>query len=55
MSAPFIVWIVMIVIRAYGGMTRVDAPLSAFTLTVPVYALLLVEGMRARRAYRVAG
>lgn len=55
MSAPFVVWIAMIVVRAFGGMTEVDAPLAAFTLTVPVYALLLVEGMRARRAYRVAG
>jgi hypothetical protein len=55
MAAPFVVWIGMIVVRAYGGVTEVDAPLSAFTLTVPVYALLLVEGIRARRAHRVAG
>ena len=55
MTAPFVVWIAMIVVRAFGGMTEVDAPLSAFTLTVPVYALLGVEGLRARRAYRVAG
>jgi len=54
MSAPFVVWIAMIVVRAFGGMTEVDAPLSAFTLTVPVYALLVVEGIRAR-SQRVAG
>ena len=54
MTAPFVVWIAMIVVRAFGGMTEVDAPLSAFSLTVPVYALLAVEGIRAR-AYRVAG
>ena len=55
MTVPFVIWIAMIVARAFGGMTEVDAPMSAFSLTVPGYALLLVEAMRARREHRVAG
>ena len=49
LSGPFLVWIAMIVIRAFGGHTVVDAPWSAFSVVSGVYLLLLVEGLRARR------
>jgi len=49
MSAPFLVWIALIVVRAIGGNTTVDSPISAMALPVTVYAVLLVEGLRARR------
>lgn len=49
MSGPFIVWIALIVARAYSGVLRLDVPDSAFAVMAAVYALLLVEGVRARR------
>lgn len=48
-SAPFIVWIALIVQRARAGITVVDIPLSAFAVLTAVYLVLLVEGTRARR------
>jgi hypothetical protein len=48
-SAPFVVWIALIVQRALVGTTVVDVPLSAFAVMTAVYALLLVEAIRARR------
>lgn len=54
LAAPFVLWIGIIVARAFAGQTEVDAPLSAFALSAAVYGLLIVEGMRARRQ-RVAG
>ena len=54
LAAPVVVWMGMIVVRAIGGNTHVDAPLSAFAISAAVYGLLAVEGMRARRE-RVAG
>ena len=53
LAAPFVIWMAMIVARAFAGYTKVDAPLSAFALSAAVYGLLFVEGMRARR--QVAG
>jgi len=50
LSGPFVVWIAMIVTRAFGGHTEVDAPWSAFSVVAGGYLLLLVEGLRARRA-----
>lgn len=49
LSTPFVVWIAMIVTRAFGGMTTVDVPVSAFAVMVAVLSLLLIEGIRARR------
>ena len=49
MSAPFVVWIALIVQRARAGITDVDVPLSGFAVVAAVYLLLLVEGIRARR------
>jgi hypothetical protein len=49
MAAPILVWIPMIVIRAFQGVLVVDAPLSAFAVIAAVYQVLLVEGIRARR------
>jgi hypothetical protein len=49
MSVPFVVWIAMIVVRAFRGITRVDIPLSAFAVVAAVMLVLLVEGIRARR------
>ena len=49
MSGPFLVWIALIVARAYSGILRLDVPDSAFAVMIAVYALLLVEGIRARR------
>jgi len=48
-SAPFVVWIALIVQRAFAGNTTLETPYSAFAVVVAVSALLLVEGMRARR------
>jgi len=48
-SAPFAVWIALIVQRALAGNTTLETPYSAFAVVVAVSALLLVEGMRARR------
>ena len=50
LSAPILVWIGMIVVRAvFLGVTTVDVPVSAFGVIAAVYGLLLVEGIRARR------
>ena len=48
-STPFVVWIALIGVRAFGGVTTVDVPWSAFALPLAVCTLLLVEGLRARR------
>jgi hypothetical protein len=50
LAAPMIVWIGMIVVRAARGDTDVDTPPSAFAIMAAVYLVLLVEGLRARRA-----
>ena len=48
MSTPFVIWIAMIVVRAYGGNMVVDVPWSAMAVMVAVWLVLLVEGIRAR-------
>jgi hypothetical protein len=48
MSTPFCVWIALIVVRAQSGGTAVDVPWSAFAVMMAVYAVLFVEGVRAR-------
>jgi hypothetical protein len=48
-SAPFLVWIALIIQRARAGVTVVDIPWSAFAVVTAVCLLLLVEGIRARR------
>jgi len=48
MSTPFCVWIALIVVRAQSGVTAVDVPWSAFAVMMAVYAVLFVEGVRAR-------
>ena len=48
-SGPFLFWIALIVQRARVGITAVDVPWSAFAVATPVYLLLLVEAIRARR------
>ncbi|HEX6837911.1 MAG TPA: hypothetical protein VF334_15135 [Polyangia bacterium] len=48
MSGPFVLWIALIVARAYAGVLRLDVPDAAFGLLFAVYAVLLVEGVRAR-------
>ena len=48
-SAPFVVWIALIVQRAGAGVTHVEVPPSAFAVMTAVYLLLLVEAIRARR------
>ena len=50
MSTPFLIWMAMIVQRAYGGMMIIHVPWSAFALMSFIYLVLLVEGIRARRA-----
>lgn len=44
-SAPFLIWIALLLARVPS---RVDVPWTAFTVMFCVYALLLVEGVRAR-------
>jgi hypothetical protein len=46
MSAPFVIWIGMIVVRVPAVL---DVPWSAFALMTAVWLVLLVEGIRARR------
>jgi hypothetical protein len=48
-SGPFVVWIGLIVERAFAGVTVVDVPWSAFAVMTAVWATLLFEGIRARR------
>ena len=50
MATPYVIWIGMIVARALGGERRVDTPWGAWSLLVAIYLVLLVEGVRARRA-----
>ena len=50
MSTPFCVWIALIVVRAQSGDTAIDVPWSAFAVMMAVYAVLFVEGVRARLA-----
>ena len=47
-ATPFVIWICMIVARAFAGTLEVDVPLSAFAIPVVVYGLVIVEGIRAR-------
>lgn len=49
MSAPFLVWIALIGLRAGAGVTDVEVPVSAFAVVATGFLLLLVEGIRARR------
>lgn len=53
MATPHLVWIGMIVVRAFLGVTEVSVPLSCFSVLVATYGLLLVEGIRARRTVAV--
>ena len=48
-STPFVVWITLIVQRAFAGNTALETPYSAFAVLVAVSVLLFVEAMRARR------
>lgn len=48
MCVPFLIWIALIIERAYAGVTYLDVPLSAFAVAAGVCLLLLVEGLRAR-------
>jgi hypothetical protein len=48
--APFVIWIGLIVVRAFDDVLVVDVPWSAFALMATAYLVLLVEGVRARRA-----
>lgn len=48
-SVPFVVWVALIIERAYAGATVLDVPPSAFAVAAAVCLLLLVEGIRARR------
>jgi hypothetical protein len=50
LSAPFLVWIGLIVGRGFAGDTALDTPWSAFAVATAMCAVLLVEGVRARRA-----
>ena len=49
-SGPFVVWVGLIVQRGFAGVTELDVPWSAFAVMASVYLVLLVEGIRARRA-----
>lgn len=49
MSVPILVWIGLIVYRAFNGNTHLEVPGSAFAILVAVYAVLIVEGIRSRR------
>jgi Na+/H+ antiporter NhaD/arsenite permease-like protein len=44
-----VVWIALIVLRAFAGNTTLETPYSAFAVVVAVSLLLFVEGMRTRR------
>jgi len=46
MSLPFLIWIAMIAVRRP---VDVDVPLSAFAVMACAYAVLIVEGIAARR------
>ncbi len=49
-AAPVLVCIPLIVVRAFAGVIDFETPPSAFAVMTAAYALLLVEGIRARRA-----
>jgi hypothetical protein len=49
-AAPALVWLPLIVKRAFAGVFHFDTPPSCFAVMFAAYALLLVEGIRARRA-----
>ena len=49
-SAPYSVWIGMIVVRAFAGNTTVDVPWSAFALMFAMYGALVVQALRVRLA-----
>lgn len=49
LAGPYIFWIALIVERGHAGVDRVDVPWSAFAVAVSVWALFLVEAVRARR------
>jgi hypothetical protein len=49
-SAPFLVWIALIVTRTTAGDTDFETPLSAFAVAAAtVFVLILVEATRSRR------
>jgi hypothetical protein len=50
LSAPFLVWIGLIIGRGLAGDTALDTPWSAFAVATAMCAVLLVEGVRAWRA-----
>lgn len=49
LAGPFVVWIALIVQRASVGVLALDVPWTSFAVMTSVYALLLVELLRARR------
>src|SRR5204863_5127388 len=49
MATPYLIWIGMIVVRAFGGERVIDVPWAAFTLCFSIWGLVLVEGLRTRR------
>jgi len=49
-AAPALVWLPLIVVRAFAGVIDFETPPSAFAVMFAAYALLLVEGLRARLA-----
>ncbi len=50
MAGPVLLWIGLIVVRAFLGNTSLDVPWSAFNLLSAAWLVLLVESIRARRA-----
>jgi hypothetical protein len=50
LSAPFLVWIGLVVGRGLVGRTAFETPWSAFAVATVMCAVLLVEAVRARRA-----
>jgi len=46
---PHLLWIALIVFHAFRGITEFDTPLSAFAIMSVVWAVILVESVRARR------
>lgn len=49
LCGPFVVWIALIVKRAFGGRFLEQTPVSAFAVMTAVWLVFLVEGIRARR------
>lgn len=49
-SVPILVWTTLIFVNAtVRGVTSFETPLSAFTLVVGVWSLVIIEAIRARR------